>query len=269
MANVIECQQGGDTVETIELVDRNGSTVTTFTGAAMLTAEVWGGDDQAVLFSPTATWSNATAGLVALSFARADTADLEPGDYPVLLTITAGGLQRKNRVATLRVLASPGAAEALPSYCGIEDLRRVCPWLDQMQTDSDQAGFAEARAEAREWFDELLHAAWGGRRSLGAEGGLWASSGPSGKDTWLQGELDADHLLVSRSIRRANALFAASLILAGQIGSQGDTSYQRLGDQLAAQAANLALTVLAEIDTDSDGEGDVSIYLGEVRVERG
>jgi hypothetical protein len=269
MANVIECQQGGDTVETIELVDRNGSTVTTFTGAAMLTAEVWGGDDQAVLFSPTATWSNATAGLVALSFARADTADLEPGDYPVLLTITAGGLQRKNRVATLRVLASPGAAEALTSYCGIEDLRRVCPWIDELQSDSDQAGFAEYRHEAREWFEELIHAAWGGRRSLGAEGGLWAAGGSTGKDPWLQGELDDDHLIVSRSIRRCCSLYAGSLILAGQLGNSGDTPYQRLGDQLASQAANLAMTVLAEIDTDSDGEGDVSIYLGEVRVERG
>jgi hypothetical protein len=266
---VIECQQKADAVETIELTDRAGATVTTFTGAATLAAEVWAGDDQAVLFAPGASWADAAAGRVTLAFGRDDTADLAAGDYAVMLTVTAGGYQRKRRVATLRVLSSPGTAEALATYCGAEDLRRVCAWIDELQADTDQAGFAEARAEAREWTDQVVQAhapasAGAGHRMEGA----WMTRG-AGRDAWLRAQLDAGRLVVTPSVRRANALYAVGLVLLPQVGQRGETSYQALAARYLGMAEDLLLTLEVELDTDGDGEADYAIPLQYVDVVRG
>lgn len=278
MGNVIECVAGADRSAVLTLRDALGAAVTSYTGSATLAATCWPGDDRPAAFAPTATWLDAAAGTIALGCAAADTATLDPGDYPVLLAITASGRTAKQVVATLRILAAPGSGTAPAVYGSYDELLRYAPWLARLKADSDQAGFAEQRARARTWFDSLIQRHWRGDR--GYYGGqspddsldyLYDRGRPyrtGAISTTLQGWLDAGRLVLTgptgAAIRECVARKAIALVCAPQLGSPDkETSYQALARRFAREADALASQITAEIDTTPtpDGVGDLAIDL--------
>jgi hypothetical protein len=270
--NVIQSKQGADRVQDITLIDGQGAPVTTFTAGAALAAAVWAGDQQEAAFAPTVAWVDAAAGTVRLTFAAADTADLAPGSYPVQLTITASGLVRKNNVATLQILASPGADTAQAVYCTAEQLLNHVPWLDELLGSDDQAGFAEQRAMAREWFDDLVAA----RYAAESGGSLQftpylpgTAYGGNGSEAYIREQLDENKLVVRPWVVRAVSYYAAGEILRHQVGTRDKTSYQVLGDRYMADARDLARQHYAELDVDADGVAEIRVSLGSLRISRG
>jgi hypothetical protein len=126
--------------------------------------------------------------------------------------------------------------------------------LLELQDANDQAGFAEQRAEARQWFEDVLHACdTSSRRTLSSSPLLWTrvgTLGTRGRNPWLVEQLAADKLIVTRPIREAVACYALSLIL---------VSRPELAGPYRMRANELAKTVVAEIDTNADGVGDYVI----------
>lgn len=285
-ANVIDCIAGADRVVTLTLRDAGGDPVTTYTSAATLAATVWPGDDRLASFSPTAAWTDAPAGTLTLTFAAAHTAALEPGEYPVLLAITAGGLTAQQVVATLRIRSAPGTAVAPPVYGTYDEMLVYAPWLGRLQAASDQAGFREQRARARTWLDSLIQRHWRGDRGYSGGGSLDTSldalyEGGRAR-RWgaisrtLQAWLDADRLVrtgpTGAQIKECVAKKAIASVCAPQLGSPDkETSYQQLAVRFQREAEALAGCLTVEIDTSTpaDGIGDIVVDLGTADILRG
>jgi hypothetical protein len=236
----------------------------TYTGATPLAAQVWPGDDRPVLFAPTVAWLDADERTVTLTIAPAQTTTVTPGTYPVRLGIGASDARAWVPLCLLRLRAAPGTGVAGSVYCTFDSLRRYAGgWLDALygQGDASQAGYAEERAAARAEFESRLHGRY--NAMLGSGEGLFSRS------PWLTDELAAEHLLVTEPIARWNALWALHLVCRRQVMAKGDNPYLGLADRYRDEADALLPTITAELDTDDDGQGDVAIPLGTVRILRG
>jgi hypothetical protein len=251
-----------------EIQGRNrlsGTVPVAFDASVPISARAWPGDDQAVLLEPAAAWTDAPACKVRISVVDADTADVEPGVYRCQVVAELAGRAVPIAEAAFVVLAAPGTAVAPKVYCTAGDLHRECTWIGQfLNVGEDQAGFAEQRAEAREWFDDLILA---GRPSTGYSqrfpGVLTWGRGGLLADPWLTAILAGGGLMLTgprgRKAVRANAYYALSRILGTMIGP---------GDKLAAQgrlyavrAANAVKSMVVELDADGDGVADLAVPL--------
>ena len=250
-----------------------------FEDAATLACSAWSGDDQAEAFAPAAEWeTTASTGRVAITIDGDDTTDLAPGNYLIQLAITASGSTAIRRIATLRLLAAPGSAEALSTYATAEDMRRQCSWIEDLQTEQDQLGFAEQRHEARMEFERLLQLHYRGPANGSRQttldhllDGGW-SFRAGGDDATLQDWLDDDRLMLTgptgEAIIRWNALTAIALVLDDQVGSKGDSSYQELAALYRRLADNLARSLTPGIDTTDTPDGVADIWISLATTDR-
>ncbi len=259
---------GGYFSRTVVLDNLNGAT---YTGSATLAASLWSGDDRAQEFAPTAAWVSASALTVLITATAAQTATLAPGDYPVMLTITEGGFAQREVACVMRVTAAPGSGTAPPAYCTVADLYAVVPWIKELQSPDDQAGFAEARGAAREWLDAVIVS-----RTSGGSTGRWIDySGLSVSRTdrnWVQDQLDDDLLVLTggdgKRLVRACCLYAASDVLRHQVGDRGENTYQDLAASMRREAEAIVTSGWAWLDLDDDGTADYPIDLGQLRIGR-
>lgn len=260
----IRCTRGGYAKQALQVIDETGAEVGGFSGSETLAAQVWQGEDNAALFAPTATWKNATLGTVNLEFAEADTADLDPGYYPVMLTITMGGHSVPRRVATLVIEEAPGSATAGAVYCTPRHMLDYAPWLERLINPRTVTGWLKERARARSWLDDAIlntdRPDWGhyGRlpvdASFGAASGGWGLNGDTYPDKWLRDQLAADYLIVRDWVIEATARKAVSFVCENQLGEASEgTSYQTLAMRYSAIADSVLLANVAEIDTNGDG----------------
>jgi hypothetical protein len=227
----------------------------------------WGGTDDA------GTVYSADDGVVTVTLDDADTATLDPGSYQLTATVTDGGEPRDFYRAVLQVTPSPGQVAVPATYSGYEDMQAEASWVGELlDFDVDQSGFAGQRGSARKWFEGVLHAhyrgasAYAGGQLAGTIGLTWRSGRRS---KWLQDLLDADRLVLTPEIVRACSLYALATVLRPQIGTFKGTSYQALAAQFAGMAEDVAAGIVAEVDTNADGQGDIEIELGTVDVLRG
>src|SRR5262249_49571076 len=134
--------------------------ITSYNGTETLATEVWPGGNRANGFSPSTTWSDHTEGKVQIAITAAQTAGLALGRYQVYSTLTAPASDPVAiLIAQLDVVATPGTTPAPTSYCSYADLLKYGRgWLRQLQTDDDEAGFAEQLGRARSWIEDLAHA---------------------------------------------------------------------------------------------------------------
>lgn len=247
-------RQGDAAAWTVTLRGSDGLPLTgVYAGTETLAARVWPGDDQAVSFTPAAAWLSASDGTVDLSVTGAQTAGVSPGEYRLQVRITDGGSTYSAFEATLAIAAAPGAGTAPAVYCTLDDLHRYGRHaLLELQDQNDQAGWAEQRAEARQWFEDVLHACDRGANETGLGWGVRSRvrARERGRNPWLVTQLAADLLIVTRPIREAVACYALSLIL---------VSRPELAGPYRMRANELAKTIVAEIDTNADGVGDYVI----------
>lgn len=246
----------------------------TFTGSETLAATIWAGDDLAGGITPTLAWDTSIAGNPA---SATEPVLLLTVPASILTSWSAGIFSYQCRANTTTELArgtiqftlAPGSGVAPKTYCSAEDLRRCCPWIDDLQHPGQQSGFAEERGQAREWVDQCLHAHDGRSASLANWEGGWLVGDMGRRSSWLQTQLDADKLMLRPEIVRANAYYAVSLVLRTQLGSREKTPYQSLAAEYRGMAEATLLTTVAELDTNADGEGDYAIPLNRLRVLRG
>lgn len=194
-----------------------------------ISAVCWAGEGRAPLFEPLVEWLDAPAGLLRLTITPAMSEQAEAGQYRLRVFCTPPSDAHRRLVfdGSVRFLPSPGTGEAEPSYASFEDLLDECPHLQRLVVeDSDQAGFAEQRGEARRWFDEALvrhyHAVPGRTRrfvNLAGDGPgpyMQFAEPPDGalvpSDDDLRAMLDAGGLVISEPVKKAVCHKAASLV---------------------------------------------------------
>jgi hypothetical protein len=260
-------QQGSGDTWTVPIVDTNGVAIA-YAGTEALAAKVWPGGTRAALLTLVPAWSSAPAGLTTLTITAAQSASLTPATYQVQCSVADASGTHTYYLGQLQVLPAPGTAVAAPSYCSIDDLREYAAWIDDLQSGTDQAGFAVQVGRARSWLDEILVSRWkylGFAPQLGTPGwGAWSLYG--GRDPmpskWLRDQLANNLLMVTDTTREVTAKKALSYICRAQLGKNGDHSYQDLARGFAFEANELVKTYRAEIDLNGDGFADVYINCG-------
>jgi hypothetical protein len=247
----------------VTLKDSSGGPITTFNGTEALTTTVWPGGARASSFTAGTAWTSPGAGTFAIAIGAADTAGLAAGRYQLLTRIQPGGQDPMDCYGcTIDVLASAGSAPAPKMYCDYGDLLRYGrSWLAQLQTDDDEAGFAEQIGRASSWIDDLAHAHFRAASMALVVGGQAMGPRRSGaRSTWLQGQLDAMALLLTDQIREATAKKALAYLCEGQIGVGGAAQdYARLARMYHSQADYLGTCLTLSLDTNGDGYADVTI----------
>jgi hypothetical protein len=199
---LIRVTRGSSATKTMAARTASGDLVASFTGSETITATVWRGDDTAPLFSVTGTWATPPSFTVAFS---AGQTDLEPGRYPINLTI---GTVTKP-AGYLEILPAPGVAESPRSYLTASEGRELLRGLgDLLQTRTDQTGLLNLFGRASEELDDAIADAYSAR---------FAQCGPAmvrAARADMLTALAADGLTVNSAVRRFVAYRGASLLLA-------------------------------------------------------
>lgn len=273
MSNSITVTQGVGAGFVLTLRDSTGKVYPGYAGTEPLTASVRAGRDTAPLVTLTPTWIDATLGTISLEIPGPTTATIDAGRY--LLQIKLADSSADFSEGFLDVDYGPGTAVVLPSYGGYSDMLDRAPWLTKLQTDTDLAGFARQRQQARKWFDDLLHRHYRYSGTLSADyafipgisfaGGYGTSTflrdGRRSKE--LQGWLDADRLDVTQQVIDACTYYALALVCERQVSpGKQDSSYGQLSRTFYQRAEDIALAITAEIDSDGDSVNDITIRLG-------
>jgi hypothetical protein len=161
----LDVVQGSQTNFVVAAVNRDGTAPTGFIGTDTLTSSVWGGQNQAALFSPAVSWTDFAIGEVALSFTGANTSSLDyAGTYHGNVSATRSGITSVILDFLVRILPSPGTGtQTTVPYCTYNDMLEHAPWLTMIQDDNvDVEGYYTKRIEAKTWFDWLIVRSWRG-----------------------------------------------------------------------------------------------------------
>jgi hypothetical protein len=258
-----QLSQGSAVTIQAVICDSEGNPVTGYTGSEILTTQIWPGASQPISYSPDTIWTAPSSALIAIAITAADSAALAAGRYQIRTQITVGMADPVDAYGcTLDVLQAPGTAAAPTAYTTIDDLLRYSrSWLRQLQTDDDQAGFAEQQGRARSWIEDLAHAHYRVASMTMVVGSQAFGPRRSGaRSTWLEDMLASNTLLLTDQIRECAAKKALAFICEGQVGT-GDAAaaYARLARMYTSQANYLASCLTLSLDTNGDGFPDVNI----------
>lgn len=252
--------------------DSPTTAITTYTDSATFTASFYRGDDQASLFSPTCAWISASAGTFSVTFPSTSTDDLTEGVYRLDVFITENSIKSHAVRASIEVIATAGSGTAPATYCSYEDMLLWAPFIrDLVDSQEDQAGFAEQRGQARKWLDNIAqrHYRENGRysnrqTSLDHLLGFGFTRGEI--STQLKTWLDDNDLILDPDVVACVAHYAISLVLRRTLTGQKSqtTDYSSYAAHFAAEANARAASLVLRIDTTStpDGVPDVFINLG-------
>lgn len=240
-----------------------------FEPADALDASVWVGGSEAELFSPAATWLDAAAGTVTLTFAAALTAAIAPGTYPleVFVTPSGGALKIRAAEAWLRLVDSPGSSNtSLPVYGTFQDLKDYGggSWLDMLRRDG-LANCLRERARARAWLDGIVLKALrplDPRAVYGAtfDGG---ASHPDDAPPSLVTTLASGGLVVDSRIRELAALKALEYVCRARLTFESADVWASRTRHFAAESNRLALgTTVRIVDPDATTSLLYAIPLG-------
>jgi len=234
----IEVNSGFDYGFQVELRDSLGI-ITDFSIDDSLSCDVWSGDGTAVIFSPTATWKTVAAGQVSILVAANQTLTTERGIYPIRLRIaTVGGQKIEGWEGLLSIKGGPGTSVGLKSYCTLTDILHHAGKIDdRFATDSDLAGFASQRAEAREWVNKCMI----------------ARARPMGFENFVRLAIDDDRIRIDSDIVKASSKYSASLIYERQITGSKDNPYSDLASKYRMDAEGIISTATISIARQAGG----------------
>jgi hypothetical protein len=246
-----------------------------FLSTDTLTATVWAGSNETPLLTPgpTTTWISATNAQYQVTFQNTDSSSLAPGQYYLQAYATRTGSPTRTtallpRGTSLEILSSPGTSfTARPTYISVTDVRKIAPWVDDLQVPDDNFGFDNQLADARDWLDEIILRNYrGGNVSLLGYHGFaldsWYTGGgrrTSLTNRWLFTELQNNCLLVTPRVKQICAYFALSKICESMITKSGQ--YVALASRFRFEAESLLASTTVEIDVNGDGFGEVPINL--------
>ena len=131
-----------------------------------------------------------------------------------------------------------------------DELKTNIPWIDELlDCAHGQTGFGPQRQQARDWLD-----------------GLIVHHAPQREK--VRDDLAADRLMVSEEVKNCQRWYVIQLISRAQFRQPGD-KYDVLAAYAKQEAEQAANTLLAEFDTDDDGEVNYAVDLVSARVWRG
>jgi hypothetical protein len=225
-----------------------------------LACNVWQGQQSAPVAMPAIAWISSTNAQYLISFQSTDTASISPGIYYVEALATRAGTPSRTaslmpKYSTITLWDAPGSTTARPTYCTVADLRRVAPWIDDVQgaMAGSQTGFLDQCADARAWLDEcILRNYRGGNVSLLGYHGMaldsWYTGGTrktSLRNPYILSLLQTNMLIVSRRILDINAYYALSRICEGLV--MRGPQYYAMAARYRAQAEQLLSSTTAEL----------------------
>lgn len=256
----------------LTLYGPDGAAVTGFQPTDTLTATMWAGEDQQVLWNPPVSWISAANATIQLSFTAAGlaAAGITPGSYRVQVIVVAGPQTLVAFDGVSRFTAAPGSSTLPPVYCQYSDMKVYAPWLGSLLESTEElTGFAAERGRARQWLDDLIARNYrGGVASVfgndpsGGPGGIWGTRRTFIYSPYILDQLVQNHLIVRPAIVEATAKYAVGLVLQAQLGRGPTSDFARLADRFLADAHNSAVCLTCEIDTNNDGIGDIAVLLG-------
>ena len=236
-----------------------------------LTCSVWAGSNETPLLTPATTWINAATAQYQITLQNTDSASLAISTYYIqaFASRTVSGLTRTTsllpRGSTLELIANAGTLTPLPTYIAITDVRKIAPWIDDLQVPDSQTGFEDQLADSRSWLDELVLRNYrGGNVSLLGYHGFaldaWYTGGgrrTSLTNRWLFQALAANQLLVTPRVKTLCAYYTLSRICESMITKSGQ--YIALASRFRLEAESLLASTTVEIDVNNDGFGEVPI----------
>jgi hypothetical protein len=270
MADLITVAQGLSSTWTITVRGPSGLPFTGYSGTEPLSGSIRTGRDSPALIALSPTWLDATLGTIRLPITGASTVALDVGRYLVQVSLTDGSADLFE--GFLKVNYSPGTALSLPVYGSYGDVLDSAPWIENLQKNTDLAGFARQRSQARLWFEDLIHRHDSGGQGISTDfafvpgvsfGGSYDAGSRDGRRSrQLQSWLDANRLDVTAQVIDAVSSYAIALICQRQISSAGSDGYARAASHWFGRAEVAAMEITAEIDSDGDGVNDYSVRLG-------
>lgn len=268
----IELMQGTARDFPFQITNPDGSIPTgVFLSTDTLNANVWAGNNETPLLTPATTWIGASNAQFQVTLQNTDSASLSIGQYYLQAYATRGGSPSRTTAllpkgTSLTILAAPGTSfTARPTYITITDVRRIAPWIDDLQVPDNSTGFDDQLADARDWLDELIIRNYrGGNVSLLGYHGFaldaWYTGGgrrTSLTNRWLYTALQANQLLVTPRAKQVCAYYALSRICESMITKSGQ--YVALASRFRFEAESLLASSTLEIDVNNDGFGEVPI----------
>ena len=165
-----------------------------------------------------------------------------------------------------------------PTYCTLQDMQNECSWIEQyMDQDHNQSGFLQQRGLARQWFDRLILASWGGARVTYIQDGWPSNYGQFTLITnpWLVAGLAQGFLMVpplyqtprAYECANVNALYSIALVLRSQMGPTSGIDKYAGNFMRRAQAAASMCT--AELDINQSGFAAIAVPLSITNTRRG
>ncbi len=245
-----------------------------FLGTDTLSATVWAGSNETPLLTPAATWINAATAQYQVTLQNTDSSSLATGQYYLQAYATRIGIGLAPtrttallpRGTSLEILAAPGTSfTARPTYINVRDIRKIAPWIDDLQVPDSNTGFDDQLADSRDWLDEMtLRNYRGGNVSLLGYHGFaldaWYTGGgrrTSLTNRWLFAALQQNQLLVTPRVKQVCAYYALSRICESMITKSGQ--YMALASRFRFEAESLLASTTVEIDVNGDGFGEVPI----------
>jgi hypothetical protein len=271
MSIAVELVQGTARDFPFQITNPDGTVPTgIFTVTDVLTAKVWAGSNEVPLLTPTASWVSAPNATYQVTLQNIDSSSLPYGIYYLQAYATRPGTPPRTtallpRGSSLEIIAAPAAVVPRPTYIGIADLRKIAPWIEDLQVPDSSEGFHDPCADSRDWLDELtLRNYRGGNVSLLGYHGMaldaWFTGG--GRRTaltnrWLFAALAANQLLVTPRVKNVCAYYALSRICESMITKGG--MYAMLAARYRLEAESLLASTTVEIDVNGDGFGEVPV----------
>lgn len=165
MADAFPVVRGSDIDFPITLFDPRTGNPFLLDDTYTLTAKVWRGDDQEVLFSPLLLLdrpvgnTDPTSSMI-VRVTKAMNSGLTPGDYSMQGWADKDGIHQAlfgPSGVILRITKSPGTATARLTWITYDHLLGFDPGVDMLLgTKSNQYGFAEQRADATDKFIDMM-----------------------------------------------------------------------------------------------------------------
>lgn len=258
--------QGAGNNWNLPIANESGSLV--YTGTEALRSRIWPGGTLPVTATLAPTWVTTNPAVTNVAIAGTLTATLAPGVYEHDASIQDASGWHDYYRGFLQILASVGSTVAPQTYVADSDLLMYASWIDQLRSDSDQAGWLAQCGQATAWLNEILISRWKyisyspqiGQPGWGAWSMTWGQDPFPSK--WLRDELAAGVLMIRPLTVELVAKKAIGLICGSQLGKSGDTSYRTLARAFHREASNIVKTYRAELDLNNDGFADIIINTG-------
>ncbi|MGZ3299326.1 MAG: hypothetical protein ACXWO1_00630 [Isosphaeraceae bacterium] len=271
MSIAVELVQGTARDFPFQVTNPDGTVPTgIFTVTDVLTAKVWTGSNEVPLLTPTASWISAPNATYQVSLQNTDSSSLAWGIYYLQAYATRAGTPPRTtallpRGTSLEIIAAAKTDTPRPTYIGIADLRKIAPWIEDLQVPDSSEGFHDPCADSRDWLDELVVRNYrGGNVSLLGYHGMaldaWFTGGgrrTSLSNRWLLSCLAANQLLVTPRVKNVCAYYALSRICESMLtkGSQ----YAMLAARFRLEAESLLVSTTVELDVNGDGHGEIPV----------